>query len=355
MLIKRLFKLLAWLVAVIVVLVAGLLGYASLTDYKPKPEENLLIRHPQHTVIESFKPITITTMNIGYGGLDADQDFFMDGGTHSRATSKEQVETNLDTSLQVLDELNSDLYLLQEVDVKATRSYGVDEVTRISEHFPEHSSTFAYNYKAAWVPIPVFEPMGKVESGLLSLSKYQIDKQTRYDLPGKEKWPVQLFELDRAFVELRLPVDNGKELIVLNLHLSAFDKGGLIRKQQLQFLKQYIEAEQKKGSYLIIGGDWNHAIPGSDTLAVKSTQSWPDWLQSLPDDFTPDGFAWAINGKIPTVRTLDIPYQVGTNFVSIIDGFLVSPNVTVESVHTSDNQFASSDHHAVTATFKLKP
>jgi endonuclease/exonuclease/phosphatase family metal-dependent hydrolase len=352
---KRVFKLLGLLIGIVILSFAALLGYATVTDYKPQQKETLLIRHPQHKTLEVIRPFTITTMNIGYGGLDAKQDFFMDGGKQSRASSRAQVEQNLQTTMQLLTEFNSDLYLLQEVDTDASRSYHVNEVAAIQEAFPQHGSVFAYNYKVAWVPVPLLKPMGKVESGLLSLSNYQITEQTRYNFPGEEEWPVQLFELDRAFIELRLPVDNGKELVVLNVHLSAFDKGGLIRKQQLQFLNDYIKQEAAKDNYVIVGGDWNHALPGTDPLSYKTTQTWPEWLQPLPDDFTPDGFVWAINGKIPTVRTLDVPYTKGTNFMAIIDGFLVSSNIEFSDIHTFDNQFASSDHHAVTGTFKLKP
>jgi len=354
-LLKRSFKLIGWLIGIVILLFAALLGYVTVTDYKPQQQESLLLRNPQHKIIEVVRPFTITTMNIGYAGLDAGQDFFMDGGKSSRAASEAQVEKNLQTTTELLTELNSDIYLLQEVDVDASRSYSVDQVAAIQEAFQEHSSVFALNYKVGWVPVPLFQPMGKVESGLLNLSKFQITKQTRYDLPGEEKWPVQLFELDRAFVELRMPVDNGKELVVLNTHLSAFDKGGEIRKQQLQYLSNYLKAEAAKNNYIIVGGDWNHALPGTDPNSYGSKQSWPEWLQKLPEDFTPEGFNWAINGKIPTVRTLDIPYETGTNFMAIIDGFLISSNIEYTSVHTTDNQFASSDHHAVTATFKLKP
>lgn len=353
--VKRSFKFIGWLIGIVILLLAALLGYVTVTDYKPQQQENLLIRHPQHKIIEVIRPFTITTMNIGYGGLDAGQDFFMDGGKNSRATSQAQVEKNLTTTTELLTELDSDIYLLQEVDVDASRSYSVDQVSAMQEAFPELSSVFAINYKVGWVPVPIFQPMGKVESGLLSLSKFQINQQTRYDLPGKEDWPVQLFELDRAFVEMRMPVDNGRELIVLNIHLSAFDKGGEIRKQQLQFLSNYLQAEAAKNNYIIVGGDWNHSLPGTDPLSHRAKQAWPEWLQTLPEDFTPQGFSWAINHTIPTVRTLDIPYEPGTNFLAIIDGFLVSSNVEYSNVLTTDNQFASSDHHAVTATFKLMP
>ena len=85
-----------------------------------------------------------------------------------------------------------------------------------------------------------------MNSGLLTLSKFGSTSNVRYDLPEKKAWPRQLFELDRAFMESRFPVDNGKELILINLHLSAFDQGGTIRKQQLEYLSTYIQERMIK-------------------------------------------------------------------------------------------------------------
>lgn len=342
-------------ISLAIIVVGGFLGYVTLTDYKPKAEEQLLLRHPVTQKINSAKPFTITTFNIGYAGLDSKQDFFMDGGKMSRSASLEQTEHNMEGILTTMKQLNSDIYMLQEVDVKATRSYNLDEVEYIVNEFPEYSSVFATNYKTPWVPVPVFKPMGSVHSGLLTLSKFHINSQTRYSLPGQEDWPTQLFELDRAAVEMRLPVTDEQDLIIMNLHLSAFDEGGTIRKQQLDFLSQYIKEQIVEGHYLIIGGDWNHALPETDPSKFATTQSWPEWLQKFPTEFTPEGFKWAVNGDVPTVRTLDVAYKAGTNFLAVIDGFLVSPNVEVVKVTTENLQFAHSDHHPVTATFKLKP
>ncbi len=40
------------------------------------------------------------------------------------------------------------------------------------------------------------------------------------------------------FLESRVSLENNRELVLINSHLSAYDKGGKIRKQQLSFLKK---------------------------------------------------------------------------------------------------------------------
>jgi endonuclease/exonuclease/phosphatase family metal-dependent hydrolase len=209
------------------------------------------------------------------------------------------------------------------------------------------------NYLVRWVPVPLTKPMGSVHSGVVTLAQFQTESSTRYQLPGKEKWPVQIFELDRCFIENRIPVENGKELVLINVHLSAYDKGGFIRKQQLDFLHQYISDEFEKGNYVIVGGDWNHVIPGTDQSIFETEQETPFWLQLLPEDFTPSGFTWGSDPTIATVRDNAYPYQQGVNFVSVIDGFLASPNVEISEVFGSDLGFEHSDHNPVTASFTL--
>lgn len=348
-------KWLLWIVLGLIAVVVIFLIYVTAVDYKPPAQVELQTNSNNNpATLKQGEPFTVTTFNIGYAGLDRDQDFFMDGGTMSRSRSTEQTETNLKAIIDFLSNNKSNLYMLQEVDTNSSRSNRINEYLRISRALKQYSDTFAFNYKVPWVPVPITHPMGAVNSGLLTLSKFTSTSHKRYDLPGDESWPVQLFELDRGFIESRFQVSNGKELVMINLHLSAFDKGGTIRKQQLEFLEDYINREVMKDNYLIIGGDWNHALPGTDHNKFVTKQEWPEWLQPFPETFGPDGFQWALDPSTPTVRTLDIAYQEGVNFLSVIDGFLVSSNVEIANVTGHDLKFEHSDHNPVTATLILK-
>ncbi|WP_106769656.1 endonuclease/exonuclease/phosphatase family protein [Paenibacillus faecalis] len=353
--IKFALKWLAWIVLALIAVLAIFLIYTTVKDYKPPAQSKLHANNNDgRSTLKQGEPFTVTTFNIGYAGLDKGQDFFMDGGKMSRSRSKEQTETNLSAITSFLEDTSSDLYILQEVDVNSSRSNHINEVKEISDSLPEYSNVFAFNYKVPWVPVPITHPMGSVQSGLLTLSTFKGTSHTRFDLPGKENWPVQLFELDRGFIESRFPVDNGKELVMINLHLSAYDKGGFIRKQQLDFLGDYIEQEVEKNNYLIIGGDWNHSLPGTDATKFPTKQQYPEWLQPFPESFGPSDFQWAVDPNIPTSRALDIAYEKGVNFLAIIDGFVVSPNVEIVDVTGHDLSFENSDHNPVTGTFILK-
>lgn len=354
MLDNKIFKVIIGLIMTLVVLVIGYIMLMIITNYRPKSEIDISIENNQSKKLNIDDDISMTTFNIGYCGTDKDIDFFMDGGTQSRSISKERTVENLNGIIKEMKTLDSDIYMLQEVDKKATRSYKVNQYEELKSKFRDYGFMFSINYKVLWVPIPLSNPHGNVLAGLSTMSKYNIKSTTRYDLPGKESYFRQLGDLDRCMSVHRIPVKNNKELVMINAHLSAYDKGGNIRREQLGFVKSFLESEYKKGNYVIIGGDWNQQIPGTDFNDFKTTQQKPDWLQDIPKEFNPEGFSWAYDKKTPTCRSMDIKYQKNENLLAIIDGFLVSDNIIVNSVNGKNLEFKNTDHNPVTINFKLK-
>ncbi|OEH93107.1 endonuclease [Bacillus solimangrovi] len=330
------------------------LTFMTFTEKVPEDVIKLEVENNNEKVLKQGEPFSTTIFNIGYGGLDKDQDFFMDGGKGSRSSSKEQTLTNLENIQAFLHKTDSDFILIQEIDEKSRRSYDTNQVIMFKEALKGYGSTFAYNYNTPWVPVPFLRPMGHANSGMNTFSKYQIDEATRYQLPGREKWPVQLFELDRAIIETKIPVDNGKYLRMVNVHLSAYDKGGKIRAQQVDFLKKYMNVHYNNGDYVVLGGDWNQLLSDVQLKDPKFMNEWPEWLVQLPEDFTEGGFQWSVDSTVWTVRDDVKPYVVGENFVTIIDGFLVSPNIEIVDVKGHDLEFEHSDHNPVTTVLKLK-
>ncbi|MCY6355157.1 endonuclease/exonuclease/phosphatase family protein [Clostridium sp. ZS2-4] len=352
--VKKIFKIIIGIILILAIIIAAYLVFMTVTDYRPEEIIRLDVENNKEDEIKKKTSLSIVTYNIGYCGLDKERDFFMDGGTESRSISKEKTMENLKGNTEFLKKENSSFILLQEIDMNSTRSYHVDEYRYMKNNLKDYASVFALNYKVPWVPVPIRKPHGKVEAGLATFSKYNIQEANRYQYPGEEKWPRQLALLDRCFIESKFKVEDGKELIIINSHLSAYDKGGVIRVQQLEFLKKYINKKYNEGNYIVIGGDWNHLIPGTDPNLFQSTQEWPEWLKKIPEDFKPEGFQWAADELVPSNRTLDIPYKKGVNYLSVIDGFLVSPNIQVNKVKGYSLEFENSDHNPVKMEFMLK-
>ena len=77
------------------------------------------------------------------------------------------------------------------------------------------------------------------------MSKYTIQSSQRYSLPIETNFN-KFFDLDRAFTVSYLPVSNLKQLVLINIHLSAYTKDPTIGKSQLEKLFHYMESEYEK-------------------------------------------------------------------------------------------------------------
>lgn len=338
-----------------ILLIGIFLTYLTIKNPTHAPIESITIENPKEKQILPNKSITLTTFNIGYAGLDQGADFFADGGKHSRAKSQRHVEDNLKAIETFIKQNNADIYLLQEVDIKSSRSYDINQLASLKALLPQHESTFAYNYNALWVPVPLFKPMGYAKSGLLTFSKYKMTNANRHELTGQESWPKILADLDRCFTEHIYQVTENKNLYVINLHLSAFDKGGKLRQQQIQHIKTYMLDKYTQGHYVILGGDYNQQLNLSQMNEPEFMKNWPTWLQPIPKDLVDTGFQLAYDPQINTVRDLKSSYVKGETFEATIDGFLVSPNINIIGITGHDLGFINSDHNPVTITISLKP
>ena len=340
-----------YIILIPIVLVILFLLVATLADYSPE-EREVIFESSSPDTIQTNEKVDILTWNIGYCGLGKEMDFFYDGGTKVRAT-KENTLLNLDAITKFLVNNDTiDMLLLQEVDVHSKRTYYLNEVTEISRALKYPNYFFANNYKVFFLPIPLSEPLGKIMSGLLSLSKFEPYLVERYDFPGNYSWPKKLLMLDRCFMVERYILSNQKKLLVINTHNSAFD-GGLLKKHEMAYLKEFIEKEYASDNYILAGGDWNQNPPGFNSSSFNSESGYKNFvLASIPSDFI--AWNWTFDNTHPTNRALTTPYNPESTATTILDFFLCSPNVLAKQVKTVNLNFENSDHQPVIITFVLE-
>ncbi|MDA3823781.1 MAG: hypothetical protein PF450_14385 [Bacteroidales bacterium] len=343
-------KYLLWFVLSIIGLFALFLLYSSIDNYNPAPVEQIATDNEANILSDST--FSIVTWNIGYAGLDKSMDFFYDGGENVRP-DKEGVRNNLKGILKTVSTFRqTDFILLQEVDKKSKRSYRNNIYKLLTDLFSEYSSAFGKNYDVAFVPLPPSEPMGKVVSGLQTLSLHTPAEVQRYSFDGNYSWPMSIFMLDRCFLMNRYPLSMGKELIIINTHNSAYDDGSL-RKQQMDFLKDIILEEYAKGNYVIVGGDWNQCPPNFIPNFENDLFDNVD-LVSIEEGYPAPEWTWAYDASFPTNRRVVSPYVQGETLTTLIDFFLLSPNVELIEVHGKDLDFNYSDHQPSYMKFKFQ-
>ncbi|MBR4549673.1 MAG: endonuclease [Oscillospiraceae bacterium] len=349
---KKIFRFLLTLLLIAVIVVGALLGWLSATEYRPEPVESLAVRSiSSDSVVLPSEGLRILSWNIGYAGLGAECDFFMDGGTMSRPDSVATVNRYLDGIRETISAADPMLVMLQEVDTDSGRTYRIDETTSLLKN----SAAYALNYSCPFVPVPV-PPIGRVHSGLFTTTDYTIDSAERISLPCPFSWPLRIANLKRCLLVSYLPLERSdKQLVLVNLHLEAYDDGeGKIA--QTNQLCEFIQSEYEKGNYVIAGGDFNQTFPGSlDAYPILTPDFWTPGV--LEADLLPEGWQLAYDTALPSCRLLNQPYDPAdaehTQYY-VIDGFILSPNVELTSVKTLDCGFANSDHNPVELLVDLK-
>lgn len=335
------------LLLIVVVAAAALFGWLTVTEYKPADVEAAELVQADGAAAFSGTEVRILSMNVGYCALGKDSDFFMDGGEQTRPDSADVIRGNLSGIENIIANNPADFVFLQEVDTDAMRSYDINEKQQLVDT-TRLSSAFALNYSCGFVPFPL-PPIGKVHSGLLTLSACEIAEANRVSLPCPFSWPVRTANLKRCLLVSRIPIGGSdKELVLINLHLEAYDSGeGKIA--QTKQLLSVLNEEYAKGNYVIAGGDFNQVFPGTGEIYPNER---PDLWQpgALENGTIPEGWRYAFDPSVPTCRLLNQPYDpadTANTLHYVIDGFIVSPNVTVESVTTLDEGFIYSDHNPV--------
>jgi endonuclease/exonuclease/phosphatase family metal-dependent hydrolase len=200
------------------------------------------------------------------------------------------------------------------------------------------------------------KPHGKSKAGLLTMANYKIDSSIRFSLPI-EKGINKFVDLDRCYIKSTIKTNDGNELVLYNLHLSAYSSDGSIATEQLKVLFEDMKTEYSNGKYIIAGGDFNKDLLGNsgDVFGVSGEDY--SWAKPFPNEIIPDGFklvsGYNAENPVASCRNADAPYKKGLTFEITLDGFLVSNNVTVSSYEVIDSGFKNSDHNPVKMTFLL--
>ena len=342
--------------ALVLTLVGGFLIFATATTLQVKDEEDMKINGSVVDKVNADQTLKLLTWNVGYGALDEKQDCYWDGGKGVTGESKEVVKNNIETISQKIAQEDPDIFFIQEIDINSKRSFNINELQLLREEKEDdYNNSYACNFKAGFIPLPLYNPFGKVEGGITTFCKYRITESKRVQLPIPFKWPVSLLNLKRCLLVNRSPIEGSdKELVMINLHLEAYDDGEG-KAKQLKQLMDLMQEEVNKGNYVIAGGDFNQCFSNVDLTKYPKMN---DWVCPIIDVEQYKDFTFNMDDRVPTCRSLYKTY-VGndtsyTNFQHyMLDGFITSNNITVNSLETLDLGFKNTDHNPVVMSVSL--
>lgn len=285
--------------------------------------------------------LNITVWNLGYGGLGAGSDFVADGGEHMFPPSRAAVQGNVDFIAQTLAAEEADVLVFQEIAHGGPVNYWVNLKGAVDRTLASRDSAFFADFQTRLMPWPL-----RLEHGQAIYSNAAIAETTVVPLPAEDS---AIFGVKRRYASLvaRIPrTEGGPGWTIASVHLAAFDEDAAVRTRQLNELLAWAQAEYERGQHVVLAGDWNFQIAETN-FPHTTDEHFLFWLFPFPQDALAEGWRIAADASAPSVRTNHQPYVAGENYVTTIDGFIVSPNVAVESVAGVDFQFAHTDHQPV--------
>lgn len=356
---KKLFGVICLALLLIILIIGGYVGYVFFSYHRIDDMKIQRFDYVEQNPIPTEQELCAVTYNIGFGAYIPEYSFFMDGGQYSRALSMQDAVNAVNGSLELTKESKPDFVLLQEVDIKADRSYGVNQLDLVKKKYSEFTTLEAVNYDSAYLFYPITDPIGKSKSSIVTSSRYPIEEFTRRSLPMPTDFN-KLLDLDRCYSVSRISVADGKTLWLYNTHLIAYGGSKEISDAQVRMLFEDMKTRIDNGDYVICGADFNHDMT-QDSYARFNGEGLelPGWAHPFPLDLIPAGIVLLQDTRtdgvlVPTTRNADKPYTGPKDAtLAIIDGFIVSDNIKVISVENIDAQFKFSDHNPVVLRFML--
>ncbi|MGI9544543.1 MAG: endonuclease/exonuclease/phosphatase family protein [Cyclobacteriaceae bacterium] len=209
--------------------------------------------------------LTVVSYNMGYlSGMTNNLPIQPDPGLYNH---------NLSRLIKMFQAIQPDLIGIQEIDYGSDRSLGMDQLDSLLKYCQIPFAHKSINWDKNYVPFPYWPPavhFGRVLSGQAILSKYPVDRGERTVLENPDNQPFyyKAFYINRLIQVAHVSID-GKRLIVMNVHLEAYDRG--TRERQAQHLLQVYRDYAKQYPTLLVG-DFNARPPyAGEVDEVEST------------------------------------------------------------------------------------
>ena len=387
-LIRKILKIIGSVLAVILLALAGYIIYLYASYHRIEDNLQLQVETTRGTANETTnetnnetteantlttgKKYSALTYNIGFGAYTPDFSFFMDGGKSSWAKSKESVLETIQGAGELAASKDPDFAMIEEVDLNSTRSYHVNEYNILKDCFPDYYYVFAQNYDSAFLFYPFTQPHGSSKSGIGLFSRYPVTSALRRSFPVSTSF-TKFFDLNRCYSISRVSVDNGKELVIFALHMSAYGNSDAIREGQIAMLAADMQKEYEAGNYVLCGGDFNHDLKASadeenpetgkeDQSNSNSDREYESWAYPFPREELPEHFSFCLDQLSKeersnlwnSARNADMEYIPGETYTVTLDGFIISDNIECLSYENINTGYSYSDHDPVYVEFKLK-
>jgi endonuclease/exonuclease/phosphatase family metal-dependent hydrolase len=343
-------------------LLVGVLATVWFITFHPDPvQQEPVYCSAQPPTLPPGKTLKVYNQNVQFMA-GKNYVFFYDLANNSgpdERPSATDITNTLHAIAKQIKQQNPDVILLQEVDDGAKRTGYADQLAQLLALLPSDYACHASSmyWQASYVPHPRI--MGAVGTKLSVISKYKITAATRIQLSLIPQDPInQLFNFKRALLDVRLAVNGGDELAVLNTHLSAFSKGTYALQKQINQIDRHLKTLNGSKTPWIIGGDFNLLPPNAYASLAKEQRTNYETASAITT-------LYKNHSAIPSLLETQSkqPQQWFSYFPNdprvtkpdrTIDYYFYSPQLTRVNAFVEQNKSLTvSDHMPIIASFML--
>lgn len=258
---KKLLKAFLYLLLVLLIITTVFFFWASSSQLS-KEQYTTISTYNAQSAPAKDSVYTIVAYNVGY----------LSGLTNNKPVDREKklFDDNLAKVATAFNEIDPDIIAFQEIDYNSKRSYNINQQEAIAANkFPFGAEVV--NWDKKYVPFPQFpisKQFGRMLSGQSILSKFPIKDQERIELERVESNPFwhDAFYLDRLAQVTTVEIE-GREVIIINVHLEAFDKP--TRLKQSEAIVGLFHKYAKQYPTILLGdfnSDYTHEEPTIKTI-----------------------------------------------------------------------------------------
>jgi hypothetical protein len=149
---------------------------------------------------------------------------------------------------------------------------GVDLLAILEKSLPERWTAYSPELSMAFPRLSV---------GLAAFAPGPPLRVERLELPGDKRW----WRYHLLIARFPLKGRPG-ELVLADVHLSAFDPAAGLRHRQLEALVAFLQVEARRGAHVVLGGDWNMLLRET-SFPHTTPERYLFWLHPLPAGFPP--------------------------------------------------------------------
>ena len=218
---------------------------------------------------KSFDTVEVITYNLGY----------LSGMTNNLPVDRgdELFKENLLSVRSMFEQIDPDIIGFQEIDFGSARSIYMNQLDSIATTLGFPVAYQSINWDKTYLPFPYWPPsqhFGKILSGQAVLSKFEMQpiETITLEKPINAGFFYKSFYLDRLIQIVKLNL-GGSDLIVMNLHLEAFDQETRVAHGHV--VKELFERYAADYPVLLIG-DFNSEseyVSSEDALSIIMTSA----------------------------------------------------------------------------------